>query len=74
MCDGTCGNTRNHLETDVCFMFPLLTSYASVQNYPPLGENKLFFLLLPETHPYYLLCAWQVEILLNSFTKDLDLL
>ena len=71
MCDGTCGNTRNHLETDVCFMFPLLTSYALFQNYPPLAESKLFFHLLPETHPYYLLCAWQVEILLNSFIEDL---
>ena len=33
-----------------------------------------FFLLLPETHPYYLLCAWQVEILLNSFTEGLHLM
>ena len=60
---------KKHLETDVCYMFPLLTSFELVQNYPPLAESKLFFLLLPETHPYYLLCA-----LINSFTEDLDLL
>ena len=56
-CDGACGNSRNHLETDACFMFPVtgfrLTNVL-FQNYLSLAESKFFsILLLPETHPYY---------------------
>ena len=62
MCDGACGNSRNHLETDACFMFPVtgfrLTNVIFQNIIIFLLLLKKFFICKTINYLHYLQCSY----------------